>query len=104
MKMKFLLPVIIALAALLVSPIAQAQHSADPLTLGGTPVLGGTNNSPALTTNVYDTVSVTRGQNAALQVQFIGPASSTSNIVVRIDTSLDGPDTQTLGSTNWFQN
>lgn len=80
---------------------AQAQHNSDPINLGGTAVNGGTNNVPALATNVYDVVAVTRGQNAAIQVAFSAPASSTSNLVVRVDTSVDGVDT---GATNWLQN
>lgn len=96
------------LGALAFTATALAQHNVDPLTLGGTSVLGGTNNCPALATNVYDVVTVTRGQNAALQVQFTGPTSSTSNLVVRIDTSLDAgsaaANSSNTSSTNWFQN
>lgn len=80
---------------------AFAQHTIDPLTLGGIAVSGDTNNVIFQTTNVYDTVSVTRGQYAAIQLKFTAEASSTSNLTVRVDTSVDGT---TTGATNWMPN
>jgi hypothetical protein len=93
---------LILFAVLLLAPMARAQHSSDHITLGGTFVTGGTNNCPALATNVYDTVHLPRGQYAGIHVQFAAPASSTSNLVVRVDVAADGPNSS--GATNWMPN
>lgn len=96
---------LIALGALALTATAvQAQHSAEQLTLGGV-TTGQAAGVIALATNVYDSVVVTRGQHATIQVSFDAPASSTSNLVVRVDTSVDnGGGGGVAAITNWFPN
>lgn len=92
------------LGALAFTATVQAQHSVDQLTLSGV-TTGQAAGVIALATNVYDSVVVTRGQNAALQISFDAPASSTSNLVVRVDTSVDnGIGGSVAATTNWFPN
>lgn len=94
----------IALFVACVAPPAQAQHDVNQLTLSGV-TTGQAAGVVALATNVYDSVVVTRGQHATLQIQFDAPASSTSNLIVRVDTSVDNGGGGGPGSTtNWFPN
>lgn len=82
----------------LVAPAAKAQHAIDTATVGGISLNGGTNGLAGLTTNTTDSIVVTRGQNAAVAVSFAAPSGSTSNLIVRIDASVDNDPT------HWFPN